>query len=124
MKRVLSIIALIVLAIFVLLIWVRRFGGHLEQSAQLKGSPVFAEVRVDSFAAATDANSISVYLYRNHLSFGDVVFDAATYGGDVTVTWKDPTHLDVHLKRPQQLEVRRKAADWNDVKISYVLDPS
>lgn len=124
MKKVLTIAALILIAILVLLFWIRRFGGHLEQSAPLTGSSIFAEVRVDSFAAATDANSVSVYLYRNEFSFGDVVFDAATYGGGAIATWRDASHLDIHLKRPQQLEIRCEAADWNGIKISYVRDPS
>jgi hypothetical protein len=80
---------------------------------------MIAEVRLNTLAAATDANVVSVRLYPGILYFGDNVFDASTYGGDISVAWQDQSHLRIRVKRPDQLEIHRKLKSWKGVTIIY-----
>ena len=114
-KRLL--IALVVLGGIAL--WLRRFGGHLEQKAVSPGASTVAEVRLNTIAVATDADIVSVKLYPSILHFGDSVFDASTYGGGVRVAWQDKSHLVVHVEHPDQLEIHRQMTDWKGITITY-----
>src|SRR5260370_977314 len=94
------------------LLWLRRFGGHLEQKAIAPTGSVIAEVRLNTLAAATDANVVSVRLYPSIMHFGDTVFDASTYGGDVSIVWQDQSHLHIRVKHADQFEIHRQLRNW------------
>lgn len=103
----------------VILLWLRRFGAHLEQKAVAPDRSTVAEVRLNTIAAATDASVVSVRLYPSILHFGDTVFEAATYGGRVRITWQDRSHLLIHVLRPKQLAIYFQRQRWRGVTITY-----
>jgi|HubBroStandDraft_2_1064218.scaffolds.fasta_scaffold110505_3 hypothetical protein len=119
MKKSLQILVVCILLLAGGLVWLRRFGGHLEQKAAAPSGSIIAEVRLNTLAAATDANVVSVRLYPSVMRFGDNVFDASTYGGDVSVMWQDQSHLRIRVKHPDQLEIHRQLKNWKGVTIIY-----
>lgn len=100
-------------------LWLRRFGGHLEQKAVNPVSSTVAEVRLNTLASGTDADVVSVRLYPSLYHLGDTIFDASTYGGGVRISWRDKSHLIVHIERPEQIEIHRQLNTWKDIRIIY-----
>jgi hypothetical protein len=115
---------LVLLAVFAIatLLWLRRYGGRLEQAETNPDKSFRAEVRISTSLGATDADAFIVKLYSTFHPLGDGVFTALNYGGKVRVAWQDPTHLVVHLQHPDQLQIYGKSERWNDVFISYQND--
>jgi hypothetical protein len=104
------------------LIWLRRYGGKLEQVEINSNKSARAEVRLSTSLGATDTDCIIVKLYSTFHPLGDGVFTALTYGGNVLIAWQDSTHLIVHLQCPDQLQVYGKSERWNGISISYETD--
>lgn len=119
MKKIRKLFFVVLLILGGFFIWLRRFGGRLEQKAINPKSSAVAEVRLNMLAAATDTDTIFVKLYPNMMHFGDVVFQASTYGGGVHITWQDRSHLLICLEHPNRLVIYRKLKNWKGIVIVY-----
>ena len=113
-----TIAAAVVLPIAAFL-WLRWTGGTLLASARQPGGVATAEARLRSFAAATDADTLVVQIRRGWLLPPAIIFEAADYGGGVSVSWAGPKALVIHLKNPERLRVYRAYRHWQGLNISY-----
>ena len=100
-------------------VWLRWTNGTLIVSAQQPGGAATAEVRLWSFAAATDADSLIVQIRDGWLSPPKVIFQASDYGESVSVGWAGPNALVIYLKNTERLHIYRANRQWHGVTISY-----
>lgn len=107
------------LALVILVLYLRIFAGHVQQRAPSPDGRVIAEVRLYHGLSAMDAPEDSVQLKTRLNPFRHTVFFALNYGGDVRVSWTAPSSLVVTCSRCGELSIYAQEYRWGDVSIRY-----